>query len=186
MDIVMELVRGVFIKDDIKVYACEKRRGRFVEEISINMCVERDGFRRYICFMKVFMGRDLYRRWVEIFNIVNDVDLGGYTVNFYNTKVEQWLMDVVSIWLGPGERIFVEYVNDVETRKQLERGYPIPVTRLGYELLKRGFTWFKDWYFPEGFMEGNPKIQGEKPLNKDIMKQQISSIKRDVENSSML
>jgi len=25
MDIVMELVRGVFIKDDIKVYACEKK-----------------------------------------------------------------------------------------------------------------------------------------------------------------
>ncbi|ADM28138.1 conserved hypothetical protein [Ignisphaera aggregans DSM 17230] len=180
MDIVVELVKGIYI-DDIKIYACEKRHGRFVEEIAINICIERNSFKHYICFIKIFMGRDLYRRWIEIFNIINNISIDGYTVNFYGTKIEQWLLDTASLWLGPGERIFIEYVNDIETRKQLERGYPVPVTRLGYELLRRGFTWFKDWYFPEGFMEGNPKIQGEKPLDRTVMERQLRDIRYEVE-----
>jgi hypothetical protein len=32
-------------------------------------------------------------------------------------------------------------------------------------LFRRGFTWFKDWYFPEGFMEGDQKLQAEKPID---------------------
>ncbi len=32
---------------------------------------------------------------------------------------------------------------------------------------KSGCTWFKDWYFAEGFWEGDVKLQGNKPLNEE-------------------
>ena len=59
----------------------------------------------------------------------------------------------------------VAYQDHKETRDDLERGYPAPATPLGYLLWKSGCTWFKDWYFAEGFWEGNVKLQGNKPLN---------------------
>ena len=46
-------------------------------------------------------------------------------------------------------------------------------TRLGYQLYKRGFTWFKVWYYPEGFYEGGQKIQAEKPVSRERMLQHV-------------
>ena len=34
---------------------------------------------------------------------------------------------------------------------------------LGYLLWKSGCTWFKNWYFSEGFWEGDIKLQGNTP-----------------------
>lgn len=48
---------------------------------------------------------------------------------------------------------------------------PPPVSRLGYKLFKLGFTWFKDWYFAEGFWEGRQKLQGEKPNDESRIRQ---------------
>ena len=60
--------------------------------------------------------------------------------------------------------------------KALELSVPPHLTRLGYLLLKNGFTWLKDWYFPEGFREGAPKLQGEKSLNKDVFMRHLVDI----------
>lgn len=46
-------------------------------------------------------------------------------------------------------------------------GVPPHATPLGYLLWKSGARWFKDWYFPEGWMEGGEKLQGNKPLNEE-------------------
>ena len=95
--------------------------------------------------------------------------------------LEKTILDLVSKYLGRGEKIYIEYINDHEIMYQLDRDFPIPVSRLGYKLFLRGFTWFKNWYFPEGFMEGNPKLGGEKPLNKDYLNKHLRSILKDVE-----
>jgi hypothetical protein len=38
------------------------------------------------------------------------------------------------------------------------------------------FRWFKDWYFAEGWKEGGPKLQGEKPLNEARKRANIQKI----------
>lgn len=54
------------------------------------------------------------------------------------------------------------------------------ISRLGFELFKNGFTWFKDWYFPEGYLEGGRKLQGEKPLNDKAKLAQLKRIQQEV------
>ncbi|MHA1209321.1 MAG: DUF1122 family protein [Candidatus Freyarchaeota archaeon] len=46
---------------------------------------------------------------------------------------------------------------------------------LGYKLFQLGFTWFKDWYFAEGFWEGGVKLQGEK-TNEQNRNRQLEKI----------
>lgn len=52
---------------------------------------------------------------------------------------------------------------------------------MGFLLLKAGFVWFKDWYFPEGFYEGSPKIEAEKALNDEHWLKSLRTIKEEVE-----
>ncbi len=69
-----------------------------------------------------------------------------------------------------------------ETAKALEAGVPPILTKLGYLLFRSGFTSFKDWYFAEGWLEGNTKLQGEKPLNEEARKRQIKKLTLDIED----
>jgi hypothetical protein len=63
------------------------------------------------------------------------------------------------------------------TRLSLNRGYPPVVSPLGYLLFMAGCGYeFKDWYFAEGGREGPQKLQGYKPANSKIAKQQIEKI----------
>ena len=61
--------------------------------------------------------------------------------------------------------MYIEYLTDEETRVQLQRGYPLFLSRLGYIMLNVGFTCFKDWYYPEGWLEGGPKLECQLPVN---------------------
>lgn len=72
--------------------------------------------------------------------------------------------------------MFVEYEWDHVTIRELEFGIPPALSRLGYKLLVRGFTWFKDWYYPEGFMEGGRKLQAEKPTKPDHARENLKAI----------
>ncbi len=75
------------------------------------------------------------------------------------------LHDVVEA-LGPGASVMVAYGGD-ETEKELRRKTPPQATPLGLALLRAGCRWFKDWYFPEGGMEGGTKLQGTVPLDEE-------------------
>jgi hypothetical protein len=70
----------------------------------------------------------------------------------------------------------VTYEGDSETAKVLERDAPAAVSRLGYILFQHGATWFKDWYFPEGFMEGGRKLQGEKAITPEKKTRHLENI----------
>ena len=41
--------------------------------------------------------------------------------------------------------------------------------------------WFKDWYFPEGWMEGGMKLQATRPLNRDIRALREEQAARELE-----
>lgn len=144
------------------------RGGRFTGEF--NIVLEGEGLR--VATLKVFCGRGPYRGWIEIF----DVDPVAYL------RIEDRLYEIIANTLKPGEPLYIDYSWDQETLKLLDQGAPPTVTRIGFKLLERGFTWFKVWYYPEGFMEGNVKIQAEKAVGQDAMVRHLRDICIDLKS----
>lgn len=154
-----ELSRGMKI-GEIMLFAKSMRRGRLSEEREVDVWYKGGQGEGHLTYIGTFEGRKpSYAPWVEFFGIEPTA------VGYFDSPLERALIHIFSEALPPGGRIFVEYLEDEETMVQLSRGYPAPTSRLGYLLFQNGFTWFKDWYFPEGLREGNVKLQGEKPLN---------------------
>ncbi|MCS7171517.1 MAG: DUF1122 family protein [Aquificaceae bacterium] len=122
-------------------------KGRFVEEENITLEV----LGRRIMHLKAFYGRKPYwKEWVELFHIDPE---------FFGSELEDKLYRILSRYF---RRIFVEYYEDKRTLKELISGMPPEKTRLGLKLLALGYRFFKDWYYPEGWMEGGCKLQAEK------------------------
>jgi hypothetical protein len=148
--------------------ARNKFQGRLAEEQNLDVYAGRT------CLLsaKFFYGRKPYHfPWVELFTI---------DPAFFSSPFEMPLIEVLSKHLGPGGRIFIEYEGDDETRDGLMAGFPPPSTRLGYLLFCNGFTWFKDWYFAEGFYEGDIKLQGEKATDKKSKKKHMKELKEEL------
>lgn len=155
--------------------------GRFPEEENIEIYMVYKDLRKRLLVMKVFSGRPPhYKKWIEVFLINSNLVFGTKVFNFAGSIYEERLIECLSRALEGSERLFIDYMYDIETRKALELGVPPPLTRLGYILLQKGFTWFKDWYFPEGFMEGGPKLQAEKPVDERSRKIHVDEICREV------
>jgi hypothetical protein len=83
--------------------------------------------------------------------------------------------------LPPGGRLMVLYGDD-ETERGLKRGFPPVVTPIGYALFRAGSTWFKDWYYPEGWLEGEFKLQGNKPVSEEAREAQLAELRERVES----
>jgi len=153
------------------------RKGRFPEEVNHEVYLGLGETWVRLLAVKKFNGRPpFYRGWVEIFHILPEVYVKKFRYVYVNSPEEESLVKCLASQLSPGEKMFIEYVYDDETYKALEAGVPPPLTRLGYMLLENGFTWFKNWYFAEGFMEGSPKLQGEKPLDENHRARQLREI----------
>lgn len=145
-----------------------RREGRIKGLTLLDLYVAIGGLPYRAASLAIFCGRPpYYKPWIEVYNI--EPILGGERsgIPFIGSSMEAQLLDSLARALGPGERLFIEYYRDPETLAQLDQGVPVIASRLGYELYKRGFTWFKVWYYPEGFNEGGQKIQAEKPLDED-------------------
>ncbi len=128
--------------------------GRFKEEE--NFLFYSNGEPLFNC--KIFYGRKpYYREWSEIFGVRNK--------NYFGSILEERIVNLFYEYLEPGGRIFIEYEIDEETFKELEKGIPEVLSRLGFLLFKNKFIYIKNLYFPEGFMEGGRKLKAEKPLN---------------------
>ncbi|MGC9105346.1 MAG: DUF1122 family protein [Thermoprotei archaeon] len=89
---------------------------------------------------------------------------------------EQELFETLAKELGPGGRLFVVYVKDRETFERLSKGFHPVETPLGFALLQAGFTWFKDWYYPEGGAEGGMKLQANLPLGEEDAARQLCNL----------
>ncbi|MEM2343030.1 MAG: DUF1122 family protein [Sulfolobales archaeon] len=158
--------------------------GRFLEEENLEVYIAFKDVKKRLLAMKVFHGKPpYYRRWVEVFMIKKELTFNDVVFKFIDSTYERKIIECLSKFLKNGERLFIEYMYDDETKKALELSVPPPLTRLGYILLQNGFTWFKDWYYPEGFMEGGPKLQAEKPIGEESKKKHIDELCREVEKS---
>ncbi len=134
-----------------------------------------------ICRVLAFCGRGPYRPWVELYSFEERLSLGPTIIELKGSSLESALLDAAASSLGPGEPLFIEYVWDGETLEDLTRGVHPAFTRLGWLLLERGFTWFKLWYYPEGFMEGGEKIQAEKPISDSRRRAHLEELASEAE-----
>ncbi len=144
-----------------------KTQGRFKEEFNLELNLNSN----HLLYMKVFTGRGkFYKEWAEIF---------GINPLFFGSAVEETLFKEISQLFG---RVFVEYFEDRETVEELSKGVPPALSRLGYKLLSQGYTWFRDWYIPEGLMEGGHKLQAQKPDGKSASLRHAEEIKKQLDN----
>ena len=126
------------------------KRGRFKEEFNVE--VKLGGV--HLCHIKIFTGRPpYYKPWAEVFNL---------SPRFVGGPWEGHVYCVLHRFMEPGDTLYVEYVDDPDTFAALRRGVPPSETRLGRLLTLCGFRVVKDWYFPEGWLEGGMKLQAEK------------------------
>jgi hypothetical protein len=157
--------------------------GRFDEETNFELYLKnKDGKQSEspVTYGKHFAGRgEHYRPWIEVhyeryvvFGSSRKLDLAG------NSDIE--LFQVISDLLPPGSHIMVAYSNHPETKRALELGVPAPATYIGYLLFQAGCTSFKDWYFAEGFREGDIKLQGNKPVDKKKRDIDIAALKKEL------
>jgi hypothetical protein len=96
---------------------------------------------------------------------------------------EQFLGELVGALaslLPPGGYLMVGYGDD-ETERGLKRGFPPAATPVGKALLDAGCTWFKDWYYPEGGLEGGFKLQGNKPADDERYRVNLAALAAELE-----
>ncbi|MCE4603997.1 MAG: DUF1122 family protein [Aeropyrum sp.] len=165
------------------IIAGSPRRGRFAGEIYVRLDVRSShGHIQHLADVLLFCGRGFYRPWVEIYNVSNVVGLDGRSLELAGSRLEASILDLASSSLGPGHSLYVEYIWDQTTLREVSLGVPAPATRLGFELWRRGFMWFKVWYYPEGFMEGSEKIQAEKPVDENHARRLMVEIANELKS----
>lgn len=180
--VIKQLRHGIKIGDFL-VYAKKEIPGRFDEEINLDIYLKLGKIELKLLIAKIFFGRGYYKPWVELFSISPILDFGRSQLRYFDSAIEAKILELFSKSFEQDGYIYVEYEQDKETLYILQRGLALPISRLGYLLFKNGFTWFKDWYFPEGYLEGGRKLQGERPLNDKIELAQLKRIQQEVKES---
>jgi len=160
-----------------------ERKGRFIEERNVEIQLGKNGEWKTLLVIKEFQGRPpYYRRWFEIFNISPLLKWNGFGFIFLKSEYEERFYECIAEQLKPNEWLYLEYDYDEETAKALDLGVPVYATRLGYILFSKGFLWIKNWYYPEGFMEGSAKLQAEKQSSEDQKINQMDKICKEIKN----
>lgn len=158
--------------------------GRFPEETNFEIFLQvQDEMLsdRSVVQAKYFSGRGkFYRPWLEIYYENHITFNSSKTIDLSENKLDEMVFTYLSKLLPPGSHLMVVYSNNPETREGLDRGVPAPATPLGFLLWKAGYTWFKNWYFSEGFWEGDIKLQGNKPLNAAHRKKNLLETRKEL------
>lgn len=181
IELAMQDVLNGFEIDGISISAKKLRPRQFRKEGNIDISLTKNGFQSHLMFIRIYLGLGVYYRpWVEFFGIDYTLKFGDESFKYINSELEHNLISRFSNNIGPGGKIYIGYEGDLETTYELTYNYPPVITRLGYELFNNGFTWYKDWYFPEGGSEGGQKLQGEKPLDESAKQRHLESIQSEI------
>ena len=133
-------------------------RGRFREEWNYGVYV--DG--RLFCRAKYFMGRGIYRPWIELYSFTDEW--------LRHRDDEEFLasfLRLVGECLGVGESLFIEYVHDPRLTREIEKARDPGDTYLGRILRRAGFDRLRDWYIPEGMWEGGQKLEAWRSVDRE-------------------
>lgn len=82
--------------------------------------------------------------------------------------------------LGAGCSLMVAYERG-PTFDALRRKVPPAATPIGLALLRAGCRWLKDWYYPEGGLEGGMKLQGVVPLSESHRRRSANALLKELE-----
>ncbi len=179
-DLLQRLKEGVKVEDFV-ILAEEFRDGRISHQKYFDLNIQLGEEKKKLMQVSVYHGQPPhYGPWIELFGIDPELVFKEKTIHFFDSDIEDYILNNFSDSLGDGERIFIEYQHDKSTKEQLSVGLPETCTRLGYELFKRDFTWFKDWYFAEGFYEGGQKLQAEKAIDEEHRRKHLKRIEKEV------
>ncbi len=159
-------------------------QGRVAEEINFELHLKKkDGetSKRPVVKGTYFSGRgEFYTPWMEIYyNPSVKID-SSQQIDLSERTLDEKLFRQLSDILPPGSHIMVPYVDHEETREGLQKGIPAAATPLGYLLWRSGCTSFKDWYFSEGFREGDIKLQGNKPPDKENRRRDLIDTRKEL------
>ncbi|MBS3816212.1 MAG: DUF1122 family protein [Candidatus Thermoplasmatota archaeon] len=179
-DLLQKLKEGVRVQD-VTILGEEFREGRISSQKYFDLKLRLGEEKKKLMQVSVYYGKvPHYKPWIELFSIHPKLIFEEKTIHFFGSDIETFILNTFSDSLGDGGRIFIEYQHDKSTRERLSVGIPEPCTRLGYELFKRDFTWFKDWYFAEGFYEGGQKLQAEKAIDEEHRRKHLKRIEKEV------
>jgi len=98
------------------------------------------------------------------------------------------IMEFLGKFLPQGGHIMFSYsmiTGETELHKEtwisLQKGIPEALSPIGELLVHAGAVSFKNWYFAEGALEGNIKLQGNIPLNINDAKDKIRALIQEIE-----
>jgi hypothetical protein len=175
--------------DGYSLVVTDFKKGRTERETYFNAFLSRDGDLSLVPVIQglFFVGRgDYIKAWIE-FRYAPRVEFPeGVFVDLEELGLSGELFSILSEMIPPGGSMMVIYGAEPHplstyTEKGLKRSFPPATTPLGYYLWKNGFRWYKDWYFPEGWMEGAMKLQATRPLDEDIRLQREAKARKELE-----
>ena len=168
--------------DNFQIKVKELSKGRFIEETNFKIYLKNTNgvlSRNPAMFGKHFSGRgQFYLPWVEAY-FVDTIKFESReeTLPYKNLGL---LFKEISSIIPAGGKLMIPYIDHETTDATLRHGAPPVTTEIGYLMWRAGCTWFKDWYYSEGALEGDVKIQGNKPFNEDHRKKNFYEIYKDV------
>jgi len=134
-----------------------------------------------------FVGRgDYIKAWIEFRYNPRAEFPGGAVVDLEEEGLTHELFSHLGGLIPAGGSMMVIYGAEshplsTDTEKGLKRAFPPAATPLGYYLWSIGLRWYKDWYFPEGWMEGGMKLQATRPLDDDVRAQREAKARGELE-----
>ena len=163
-----ELTNGIVVEDKF-LYCSTFSSGRSSNEKRTTVFIKDNTDLIDAMDVSFFSGfKPWYHPWIELtypydFKYNNT----SKSLSFFDSNIEKEIIKLFCKSLPSAGKIFVSYDSDDETRVGLMRNVPPVLTRLGFLLFEHRCTWFKDWYFPEGGLEGGQKLQGEKSITQN-------------------
>lgn len=93
--------------------------------------------------------------------------VGGTDGDELSTEEQVELFEALGAVLLPGAYVMLSCDGHPDSLSALSVDVPPACTALGYLLWHAGARWYKVWYYPEGWREGNEKVQGNLPVDEE-------------------
>jgi hypothetical protein len=179
-----EYFNGLKLSDEIRIIA-KVAAVRYVEQARFSLSLIRNNEQSTPAFSGLYSAGRISQitGWIDG-DYYSEVSFPKSFSFSLSGSFDVTLFKILGALIPNGGSLMVSYslfanesVIHKETKLSLDRGYPPVVSPLGYLLFTAGCGFsFKDWYYAEGGREGPEKLQGYKPANPKVERQQSKRI----------
>ena len=124
--------------------------------------------------------------WIDI-DIFPIATINGNNIELNFQQLTN-ILEYLGNYLPKGSHIMFSYsmiTGETELHKEtwisLQKGIPEALSPIGELLVHAGALSFKNWYFAEGALEGNIKLQGNIPLSDEDTKNKVRNLMQEIE-----